>query len=92
MDDAVEVKSLLKGIAELLPTLATKADLATLATKADLAEVKCDIEALQHTVAANHFRTGGRIDPVASMLAEHMADPEGPHHPLQPKAASGGQS
>jgi hypothetical protein len=99
MDELTEIKTLLKGIADILPTLATKDDVAKVA--ADVSTLKSDVHKLQldgidlktgldelrHVVAANHFKVIGRIDQVASMLADHMADPHGSHAPWSKPAA-----
>ncbi len=50
--------------------LSTRID--TLEDKVDSIEAK--VESLQHVTSANHFKVIGRIDQVASMLADHMAD------------------
>ena len=36
------------------------------------------VEELKRVTSANHFKVIGRIDQVASMLADHMAEPHGP--------------
>ena len=41
--------------------------------KAGQARVSADIKQSQQAIAENYFRTGGRIDQVASMLSVHMA-------------------
>jgi len=50
--------------------------------RTELAEVRSDITELRHVTSVNHYKVIGRIDQVASMLAEHMADPNG--HPQLP--------
>ena len=99
MDDTTEIKTLLQGIADLLPTLATKDDIARLEgrvvrleagqdeLRGDVNDLRRGLEDLRHIVASNHFKVIGRIDQVASMLADHMADPHGPHHPYTKPAA-----
>lgn len=70
MDD--EVKSLLTQLVTKVDTIVET--LPTLATKAEVAEVKAEVESVKHVVSANYFRLSGKIEQVASMLAEHMAD------------------
>ena len=45
-----------------------------------------EITELRHVTSVNHYKVVGRIDQVASMLAEHMADPQG--HPRLPERKS----
>ena len=42
-----------------------------------------EITELHHVTSVNHYKVVGRIDQVASMLAEHMAAPQG--HPEFPE-------
>jgi len=69
-----------------------KGDIAALDTKlsgeiaAVRTELSGEIEQLRHVTSANHFRVIGRIDQVASMLADHMADPHGPPPPSRKSA------
>lgn len=125
MDDMTEIKGLLKNIADILPTLATKDDVARLEGRqtaleggqakleagvaklearqaklevgqakleagvakldAGYAQLRTDIAVLQsgqdeirHAVAANHYRTMGRIDQLSDQFRRHLAEP----HPL----------
>lgn len=68
MTDVAELKA---GQARLEADVADlKADVADV--KAGQARVSADIKQSQQAIAENYFHTGGRIDQVASMLAEHM--------------------
>lgn len=69
----VDVSILKADVSTLKADVGTlKADVGTL--KADMASARADIETIKHTTASNHFKVVGRIDQVASMLADHMAD------------------
>lgn len=48
-----------------------KTDVAALKVGQD--EIRAELEQLRTTTSANHFRLSGRIDQVANMLADHMA-------------------
>ena len=53
---------------------------------ASFEQIGKEITELRHVTSVNHYKVVGRIDQVASMLAEHMADPQG--HPRLPERKS----
>jgi hypothetical protein len=59
-----------------------KALLAQLLVKVEVIDSKVDalakdVEGVKHASAVQHYKVVGRVEQVASMLAEHMVD----HHP-----------
>ncbi|MEI6984632.1 MAG: hypothetical protein WCK65_00745 [Rhodospirillaceae bacterium] len=82
---AEETRADVKALTARVGTLearfdALEARFDALETKVDAMGVRLggEIEQLRHVTSANHFRVIGRIDQVASMLADHMADYHGP--------------
>ena len=72
MDD--ELKTLLTHLVDKVDAIA-----ATQAQHGEAIAANSEaIEQLRHVTASNHFKVIGRIDQVASMLADHMAEPHGP--------------
>lgn len=58
---------------------ATQADVVALDTKVTTLDTRvtaldAKVDELRHVTTANHFKLVGRIDQVASMLADHMAE------------------
>ncbi len=52
----------------------------------EIKAVDARVEQLQRVTSANHFKVIGRIDQVASMLGDHMADTEA-HSPTHRRRA-----
>lgn len=76
-DELVEIKTLLRDIAAVLPTLATKDDVARLEERLDteIRQTRHDIEQTRHEAASSHFRIIGRIDELRDQMRAHTTDP-----------------
>ena len=70
--DLETVKSDMETVKSDMETV--KSDMETV--KSDMETVKSDISEVKHTVGVNHLKLSGKIEMVASMLADHMVD----HH------------
>lgn len=57
-----------------LDTRVTTLDARVTTLDARVTSVDAKVDELRHVTTANHFKLVGRIDQVASMLADHMAE------------------